>query len=125
MYDLVEKPCCQFFLKFFVLFRKILELISKRAYIALDMIFRIYNILKIPVKSTNFIFLSLQTIYMQTYVMLCYMVIYIAPLTGDYSEALCIYKNVKQNTSCCRFLHCHYFCTKQCWQLSMYLFHSF
>jgi len=65
---------------------------------------------------------------MQTYVMLCYMVIYIAPLTGDYSEALCIYmyKNVKQNTSCYSFLlHCYYFCTKQCWQLNMQLFHNF
>ena len=69
------------------------------------MIFRICKILKIPVKSTNFSFLSLQKIYMQTYVMLCYMVIYIAPLTGDYSEALCIYKNVKQNTSCYSFFY--------------------
>src|SRR6218665_1366525 len=67
------------------------------------MIFGIYNILKIPVKFTNFSFLSLQKIYMQTYVLLCYMVIYIAPFTGDYSEARCIYKNVKQNTSCYSF----------------------
>src|SRR6218665_1881895 len=75
------------------------------------------NFTKIPVKFTNFSFLSLQKIYMQTYVMLCYMVIYIAPFTGDYSEARCIYKNVKQNTSCYSFFILSLFCTKQCWQL--------
>src|SRR6218665_380761 len=56
------------------------------------MIFPHLLLINIPVKSANFSFLSLQKIYVQTYVMLCYMVIYIAPLTGDYSEALCIYK---------------------------------
>src|SRR6218665_2713626 len=51
MYEVVEKPCCQFFLKFIVRFRNILELTPKGRKIVLDVIFRIYYFEVILVKS--------------------------------------------------------------------------
>src|SRR6218665_632433 len=112
MYDLVEETRCQFFLKPFCSFSQDFKIDLQKGVNSVRHVFRTYNILKIPVTSTTFSFLSLQKTYIQTYVMLCYTVTYIAPLTGDYSEALCIYKNVKQNASCYSFFTLSLFMNK-------------
>src|SRR6218665_861441 len=80
MYDLVEETRCQFFLKPFCSFSQDFKIDLQKGVNSVRHVFRTYNILKIPVTSTTFSFLSLQKTYMQTYVMLCYTVIYIAPL---------------------------------------------
>src|SRR6218665_1755829 len=97
MYYLVEKPCCQFFLQFFYTFSEDFRIVPQKGVSRVRRDFSAFISFNIPVKSANISFLSLLSLHkfhVQTYVMLCYMVIYIAPLTGGalYSEVLCIYK---------------------------------